>query len=180
MKCIETTLAQALSQRKIKLFISADVNWNCEFSSANYCQTFDLADIADSAGYECWDDFLKNTNFHEIESVLNKRFHKSANELTSNNQQEKPKEKVTGYVYLMENKRNGYTKIGFSKKPKHREKTLQSEEPEIELIFKGRATMDDEKLLHEEYSDKRVRGEWFDLTDNDKYKIMNQIGGSFE
>ena len=37
-------------------------------------------------------------------------------------------------IYLMFNSRNGYTKIGRSINPKLREKTLQGEEPEIEMI----------------------------------------------
>jgi hypothetical protein len=41
-----------------------------------------------------------------------------------------------GYVYLMIDKNTGYHKIGFSKNPKHREKTLQSEKPTIELLHK--------------------------------------------
>lgn len=39
-----------------------------------------------------------------------------------------------GYVYLMKNSRNGLTKIGHSSNPVFREKTLQAEEPEINLL----------------------------------------------
>ena len=38
------------------------------------------------------------------------------------------------YVYLMFDTSNGYYKIGISKKPEYREKTLQSEKPTIELV----------------------------------------------
>ena len=75
----------------------------------------------------------------------------------------------TGYVYLMKNNRNGYVKIGFTtKEPEFREKTLASEDPDISLIHKQYGlTMKEEKKLHELYADKRLRGEWFDLSDNE-------------
>lgn len=71
----------------------------------------------------------------------------------------------------MFNSRNGYTKIGRSINPKLREKTLQGEEPEIEMIAIW--TMDKyyEKQLHQKYSVKRVRGEWFDLSISELIEI---------
>lgn len=69
-----------------------------------------------------------------------------------------------GYVYLMKNSRNGLIKIGFSKDPKVREATLQSEEPEVSLIFSEVGTMEYEAELHARFSDKRIRGEWFRLS----------------
>jgi hypothetical protein len=81
------------------------------------------------------------------------------------------------YIYLMKNTRNGYTKIGISKNPKHREKTLQSEEPEIDLIWKKEIpnAIGREIELHKKYSDKRIRGEWFDLTEQDIQNITLNI-----
>lgn len=68
-----------------------------------------------------------------------------------------------GFVYLMRNNRTGCTKIGFSNNPSYREKTLQSEEPDIEMVhfFKGMQRL--EKKLHIRYAEHRVRGEWFKL-----------------
>jgi len=73
----------------------------------------------------------------------------------------------TAFVYLMKNTRNGYVKIGFSKNPQFREKTLQSEEPEIELLISIEATIDLEKELHARFSAYRVRGEWFRLSEHE-------------
>lgn len=67
----------------------------------------------------------------------------------------------------MKNHRNGYIKIGFSVNPKAREKTLQSEEPEIELLEKWPASMVDEMVLHQRYAAKRIRGEWFKIDAGD-------------
>ena len=76
-----------------------------------------------------------------------------------------------GYVYLMLNTRNGYIKIGKSKTPRFREKTLQSDEPEIELITFWKAPSCIKKELHTTFKNKRIRGEWFDLSFQDLKKV---------
>lgn len=77
-----------------------------------------------------------------------------------------PVSKLT-YVYLMKNNRNGYYKIGKSANPSFREKTLQAEDPDISLIAKWHTEPRWEKILHQEYKSKRLRGEWFNLTAED-------------
>lgn len=72
-----------------------------------------------------------------------------------------------GFIYLMRNKRNGLTKIGYSKTPKHRESTLQSQEPEIEMIHSVKGTFSEEKAIHKNYAAARVRGEWFKLSETE-------------
>lgn len=69
-----------------------------------------------------------------------------------------------GYVYLMHNARNGFYKIGFSANPKVRENTLQSEDPQVTLVGAFAGTLKDEKDMHNAYRDRRVRGEWFNLS----------------
>lgn len=84
------------------------------------------------------------------------------------------------HVYIMRNNRNGYSKIGISNKPEYREKTLQSEEPDVILLASkelpsrklARAI---EKALHETYSIRRVRGEWFDLNEKEMSDIMSSL-----
>lgn len=66
-------------------------------------------------------------------------------------------------IYLMRNGRNGLFKIGASQNPQHRERTLQSEEPEVHLIEHWPGTMKDEEDLHLRFAEVRVRGEWFRL-----------------
>ncbi len=80
---------------------------------------------------------------------------------------ETPKPPRMGFVYLMKNKRNGFVKIGFSKKPRHRERTLQAEDPDTEMLFAFEAAFHDEEKLHLKFADKRVRGEWFKLDESD-------------
>lgn len=71
------------------------------------------------------------------------------------------------FIYLMHNKRNGYYKIGRAADPAYRERTLQSEEPEVELVLQFQGTAKEEKKLHDHYDKQRVRGEWFALTERD-------------
>ena len=78
----------------------------------------------------------------------------------------------TCYVYLMVDKTNYYHKIGISNSPKYREKTLQSEKPTIELVcsksfINRQMSLSIEQSLHNNYKSKRVRGEWFSLSDQD-------------
>ena len=82
-----------------------------------------------------------------------------------------------GFVYVMQNRRNGFFKIGFSKKPSFREKTLQSEEPEVEMIFAYKGTIELEKKIHDKYSRKRIRGEWFSLNEEDLESIKLMLEG---
>lgn len=73
----------------------------------------------------------------------------------------------TKYVYLMINQRNNLFKIGSSINPSHRERTLQSQEPEVGLVAYWQAPVQVEKDLHKKYKEKKKRGEWFNLSLND-------------
>ena len=74
---------------------------------------------------------------------------------------------LVSFVYLMRNERNGFIKIGKSDNPRYREKTLQSEEPEVSLIFAHPCPIWVEKGLHVLFSEKRLRGEWFSLSEDE-------------
>ena len=76
------------------------------------------------------------------------------------------------FVYLMKDESNGFYKIGISNKPEYRERTLQSEKPTIVLLkskeFPTRTIAEAiESALHKAYSEKRLRGEWFELDNKD-------------
>jgi len=78
-------------------------------------------------------------------------------------------------IYVMIDRNTGFYKIGRSINVLAREKTLQSEKPSIELCFSFSSNISKEKELHTTFSDKRVRGEWFRLDDNDILQIKKQI-----
>lgn len=83
------------------------------------------------------------------------------------------------YVYLMLNKRNNYIKIGKSKIPDFREKTLQAEEPDIQLITVWKAPAQKERDLHARFTASRKRGEWFKLNLSD-LKTIKQLMAAYE
>lgn len=83
-------------------------------------------------------------------------------------------------VYVMKNLRNGLFKIGVSKNPSFREKTLQSEEPEIMLISATPAKKYVERILHKIFKEKRVRGEWFKLEEEEAQKISDMVLNGLE
>ena len=75
---------------------------------------------------------------------------------------------------------NNYYKIGISKNPTYREKTLQSEKPTIEMIafkkFPNRKIAKSfEKALHSSYDSNRIRGEWFDLNQAEVNDIVESL-----
>lgn len=82
------------------------------------------------------------------------------------------------YVYLMFNSKTDKYKIGMTDNLKIRERTLQSEEPDITL-FRYRKCKDRkeasflEKILHTLFLDCRVRGEWFLLSREQVGYILN-------
>lgn len=90
-------------------------------------------------------------------------------------------ESETVSVYIMKDNHTGYYKIGISKQPKYREKTLLSQSPSIELMYHKEFIDRDmarvvEKTLHQRFGNKRVRGEWFDLNDYDLASVKSVLG----
>jgi hypothetical protein len=79
------------------------------------------------------------------------------------------------YIYLMYNNRNYHFKIGKSWNPKHREKTLQAEAPEISMVAVWKASYKLERNLHNRYKHKRLRGEWFNLTFKELKDIKDYV-----
>lgn len=84
------------------------------------------------------------------------------------------------FVYLMIDKNTGYHKIGISNNPQYREHTLQNEKPTIDLLCSKRfpnrkIAQAIESALHSLYGNKRIRGEWFDLGEQDVVDIKNTL-----
>jgi hypothetical protein len=73
----------------------------------------------------------------------------------------------------MVNHDNGFYKIGKSIKPEFRERTLQSNEPNVELLAYCDSNIISENALHKKFKDKRIRGEWFNLNKDDVDYIMS-------
>ena len=83
------------------------------------------------------------------------------------------KEKVPFKTYLMRDNATGFYKIGKSKNIRQREKSLKTANPLIELIAYSHS--DFEKELHSNFEPKHVRGEWFNLKENDVCYIFKKF-----
>jgi hypothetical protein len=101
---------------------------------------------------------------------LNKKLIESAYKKLSNDNLHKKKKTN---VYIMIDYNTKFYKIGKSINPLQREKTLQSEKPTIKLIHSFKAYDYDERMLHDKFKDKRIRGEWFNLDQDDIDYIKN-------
>lgn len=115
-------------------------------------------------------DFAKNNNLKEVNDRYYHELNLSLTPESSNRYPAKARRKTR--VYLMIDHNTGYYKIGRSNNPLKRESTLQSEKPTIELIGHWEMVYKEEKALHDYYSNKRIRGEWFALTPNDVEEIL--------
>ena len=78
---------------------------------------------------------------------------------------EAPKPPRATFIYLVLDERTGYIKIGRARNPSARERTLQSENPQVSMIFCSPADAELERELHQEFDQHRVRGEWFKLSE---------------
>ena len=75
----------------------------------------------------------------------------------------------------MQDMRNGAFKIGRSITPEKRERTLQSEVPEIVMRFSIPADEAHEKHLHDYFEGKNMRGEWFALEPSDLLWVISYL-----
>ena len=122
-----------------------------------------------------------------ISAVQNYYFNVSPIEITKQNtlplpmRRSPPKPNTSehpGYIYLILAEKTGLYKIGMSTNPSERLIQLQRTCPDTLYLTQTMWTSDmikDEAVLHTEYSDKLVNGEWFALTEDDVHTIwMNR------
>lgn len=85
---------------------------------------------------------------------------------------------MPGFVYLIQSPTTAY-KIGRTKNPRNRMKTFGIQLPfEVEYVclIETNDMIGLEKELHERYANKRVNGEWFELSPHDVAEIKS-LGG---
>ena len=146
-----------------------------------------------------WDDELeviKNGNLHkmmaELDFVMDHEYDKrlsdeycDVTEINTDHVVVKPtkgsKEKkpvqlcASKYLYLMKCGHTGHYKIGVSQNPKHREATLQSEKPTVNLVAQWADSSSLEKYWHKHFASNRLRGEWFDLNKHQVAFICSEM-----
>lgn len=135
----------------------------------------------------CWDRFWRENQFGDDGKFkVYKEGHFSECAEFAFYQMDRPKKKKRSpapmtYVYLMLDNHTGRYKIGRSVNPKFRERTLQSQEPDVELVETWLAPPKLETELHRKFHEKRYRGEWFDLNESDVvaiFEIMDSLNHS--
>jgi hypothetical protein len=81
-----------------------------------------------------------------------------------------------GFIYVMEC--GGYYKVGWSAVPRIRLSCIQTGNPfPVTLVGVTEGSQLNEAEWHEALKGKRVRGEWFALTDEDVSHILNESLG---
>ena len=113
--------------------------------------------------------FYSQYTDEEIDEYNKQKFIKYEEELHSHSPQPSQPKKRTpkpGYVYFLQGE-NGLIKIGYSQDYKERYKALKKMSPvDIKLLFVVKT--DDmvglERNLHNRFQEKRVKGEWFQLS----------------
>jgi hypothetical protein len=166
-------------ENKLRITGVIDNNVINESYDTNLVDTIDqvrefFTDIIDEGVY------ITNSQTEQINKELDKLKDKSSDEVKEILKEVELKDYYKPIIttkptqtYLMKNKRNGLYKIGRSINPLQREKTLQSEEPEIEMVKVWEDNI--ESILHRKYTDQRVRGEWFELNKTQvKYICTNK------
>lgn len=132
-----TNVCWWLSQESIEIIIES-CNHTLKYYKNNKYTDYDIT----SLNHQIWDEEFSKNNCRKTA-------------------------KIKTYVYIMIDHNTKYYKIGRSDTPLRREKTLQSEKPTIELIYKFECEYGIEKELHNKFYNKKIRGEWFNLDDND-------------
>lgn len=85
---------------------------------------------------------------------------------------QKKEVKKNGFVYLLEDS-SGYIKIGCSQDIKKRIENIQSNNPTIKVLklIETNDITGLESKLHKAFANKRIKGEWFLLTEDDIKQI---------
>ena len=162
IKCFKTLYNQynklSVSKKEIKLDRKEIILDKKEYTTQEVANLFGISDRA--IVMRC-----KNTNL----KIVNGRYkipkgiiEDWKNGISTSKKYKKNNVCLTKKTYIMKNQENGLYKIGYSNKPKYREKTLQAETPNVKTIKVWNKNI--ESKLHKEYSKYRKRGEWFELT----------------
>ena len=105
---------------------------------------------------------IKKNGYKAIVDSYNDKIHEAALIENSNHINKPKKINAKGFIYVICDSR--YYKIGFSKSPKERLRNFKTSNILIETTAIYEGCFDDEKALHEHFSEFKIMGEWFNLT----------------
>ena len=127
--------------------------------------------IVNDEDYACF--VFKKTDF--VKERLAMMAKESEEQSAAEEAEKLKKSNYSTFVYIMQDLRNGAFKIGRSNTPGKRERTLQSEVPEIVMRFSIPADEAHEKHLHDYFDSKNMRGEWFALEPSDLLWVISYL-----
>ena len=140
---------------------------------SEYLSCFNGAEAARRAGYSesrariTASELLADSNIQNLIDVATKEKHEHA--LSISPEWVRAVSKKSNYVYLIR-AGNGLTKIGISYDIQKRLNMLNTASPvELSLLFffEPSNAVKTEKYLHIKFDKKRVKGEWFNLSDSE-------------
>jgi hypothetical protein len=123
--------------------------------------------------YETWAEFRHSYSYRSIKNLLLLNLDECERAIV-----QETLSRFTS-IYLIEDQDTGLIKIGRSDNPEQRlralvkQATLTPRPNNFHILFTWLSWPAREKELHADYADKRVRGEWFSLTQGDVDRIRN-------
>ena len=118
--------------------------------------------------------FAKIHNNNEIEEYNQEKYQEIEDRM--NDWLNTPKRKSKSSIYIMEC--GGKYKIGVSKNLETRKKQLDNRPYPVNIIYKSgliEEPYNKEQELHSAFKEKRIGGEWFELTEQDIISIKNYL-----
>lgn len=115
-----------------------------------------------------------------IKSRIDERFSEKQKDHDLTPLPQRRKHKRSSILYLIRESLTNATKIGIASNLESRLSSLQTgsvQELSVLAYFPIKGAKTQENHLHQRYAHKHVRGEWFDLSDDDIETICNYLGG---
>lgn len=128
---------------------------------------------------EILDYCLENISEEEIKRINEEKYNRMFNMRENKVINENIKKTKDGYVYIIKKNDENIVKIGMSKNYSERTKQISTKLPfEVETVkvFKTKDMYSLERKLHDIYKEKRLNGEWFELSNEDLEYIKNGMG----
>lgn len=120
--------------------------------------------------------YYDNQNYIKYHEELKQNIHQEKIDSVKEKINRKKRKGSETNIYIMIDDQTGHYKIGRSVSPLKREATLLSQKSSIRLLFYFPSFSKVEIFIHEMFENKRVRGEWFELN-NEDLELIKKIGG---
>lgn len=131
----------------------------------------------------------KGTGYGGISSVVKKYVDEMMIEMAKDDRLKKSIQKdikqlsiTSGWIYIIKDETNNEIKIGVtqSNNPNNRLSLYTVHKMNIELIYIQNIEdcFDIEEIIHDKYNEKRVKGDWFNLSDLDVLNVIKIINNN--